>query len=180
MRIENLDWNKYQQQPLEVFCEKWCSLKCRKIQTKLLCQRKIPVNFEKSLRTPLLQNKSGRLLLKRGYFDNEARDILYLLQTAGCISLLHWLKSQSTREASHHPIFMGICLAISRRYQSSPADHLIDDFTFSFLVQLNERRRLSEYKFLSFCSWSYLGGMRKGKESPQGFESFQSDLTRVR
>ena len=39
MRIENLDWSKCQKQSLEVFCEKGCSLKCRKIHRKLLCQR---------------------------------------------------------------------------------------------------------------------------------------------
>ena len=34
-----------------------------------------PVNFAKFLKTPLLQNNSGRLLLKCGHFNNEARDI---------------------------------------------------------------------------------------------------------
>ena len=34
-----------------------------------------PVNFAKFLRTPLLQNSSGRLLLKCGHFNKEARDI---------------------------------------------------------------------------------------------------------
>ena len=36
---------------------------------------KTPVNFAKFLRTPLLQNKSGRLLLKFGYCNSEARDV---------------------------------------------------------------------------------------------------------
>ena len=44
--------------------------------------------FCKFLRTPLLQN----------------------------IALLLWLKSQGAREASHHPVFMEICPAISHRY----------------------------------------------------------------
>ena len=35
----------------------------------------ISVNFAKFLRTSFLQNNSGRLLLKCGYFNNEARDI---------------------------------------------------------------------------------------------------------
>ena len=39
-RIENLDSCKYQNEPLEVFCEKRRSLKCRKVHRKLLCQRK--------------------------------------------------------------------------------------------------------------------------------------------
>ena len=34
-----------------------------------------PVNFAKFLRTPFLQNNSGRLLLKCGHCNNEARDI---------------------------------------------------------------------------------------------------------
>ena len=34
-----------------------------------------PVNFSKFLRTPLSQNNSRRLLLKRRHFNNEARDI---------------------------------------------------------------------------------------------------------
>ena len=34
-----------------------------------------PVNFAKFLRTPLLQNNSGRLLLKCRHFNNEARGI---------------------------------------------------------------------------------------------------------
>ena len=32
-----------------------------------------PVNFSKFLRTPFLQNNSGRLLLKCGYCNNEDR-----------------------------------------------------------------------------------------------------------
>ena len=35
----------------------------------------ISVNFEKILRTSFLQNNSGRLLLKCGHFNNEARNI---------------------------------------------------------------------------------------------------------
>ena len=33
------------------------------------------VNFAKFLRTSFLQNNSGRLFLKCGHFNNEARDI---------------------------------------------------------------------------------------------------------
>ena len=39
-RIENLNSHKSQKQPLEVFCEKKCSLKYHKVHRKLLCQRK--------------------------------------------------------------------------------------------------------------------------------------------
>ena len=45
-------------QPPEVFFKKMCSKKFRKIH------RKTPVNFAKFLRTPFLQNHSGRLLLQ--------------------------------------------------------------------------------------------------------------------
>ena len=34
-----------------------------------------PVNFAKFLRTPFLQNNSGRLLLKCGHCKNEKREI---------------------------------------------------------------------------------------------------------
>ena len=34
-----------------------------------------PVNFAKLLRTPFLQNNSGRLLLKWGHCNDDARDI---------------------------------------------------------------------------------------------------------
>ena len=59
------------------------------------------------------------------------------------------LKSQSLREASCHPAFMGICRAISHTCQP----YLLDEFFFLFLVQLNEIRRLWESKVLSFCFW---------------------------
>ena len=36
---------------------------------------KAPVNFEKFLRTPFLQNNSGRLLLQCGHCKNKARKI---------------------------------------------------------------------------------------------------------
>ena len=37
--------------------------------------KETPENFAKFLRTPLLQNNSGRLLLKCQHYNNEARDI---------------------------------------------------------------------------------------------------------
>ena len=45
-----------------------------------LVPKETSVNFAKFLRTPFSQNNAGRLLLKCGYFNNEARDIgrLYL------------------------------------------------------------------------------------------------------
>ena len=78
-----------------------------------------PVNFGKLLRASFLKNNSGRLLLKCGHCNNEAKEIdrlccreldamLYLLQ----------LKSQSAREASHHPAFIGISPTVSYTHQS--------------------------------------------------------------
>ena len=52
------------------------------------------VNFAKFLRTPLLQNNSGRLLLKCGHFNNEARDV-------GCIFIA--LAKIPEREGSISP-----------------------------------------------------------------------------
>ena len=74
-----------QKQPPEGFCKKRCSQKFPKIHRKNLCQSLVfnkvagprpatllkkrlwhscfPVNFAKFLRTPFLQNTSGRLLL---------------------------------------------------------------------------------------------------------------------
>ena len=57
-----------QKQPPKVFCKKRCSEKFCKMhrKTKSLCRRCFPVNFAKFLRTPFLQNTSGRLLLILG------------------------------------------------------------------------------------------------------------------
>ena len=44
-----------------------------------------PVNFAKFLRTPFLQNKSGRLVLKCGHCNNEARDIDCKYNLESCI-----------------------------------------------------------------------------------------------
>ena len=75
IRIGNLDWCKCQKRPLEVFCEKRCSLKFRKIHRKHLLLRKHLSTFVKFLRKPFLQNNTGRLLLKCGHCKNEAREI---------------------------------------------------------------------------------------------------------
>ena len=40
IRIENLDWCECQKEPLEVFCEKKCTLKFRKIYRENLYRRK--------------------------------------------------------------------------------------------------------------------------------------------
>ena len=60
-------------QPLEVFCEKIFKMSQNSQETPV--PEETPVNFAKFLKTPLLQNNSGRLLLKCGHFNNEARDI---------------------------------------------------------------------------------------------------------
>ena len=98
-----------------------------------LVPEETPVNFATFLRTLFSQYSSGRLFLKYGHCNNE-RYGLSLLQRAGCNALLLWLKSQSAREASHHPAFMGICPTISHMYEPYLADHLIDEFFFWFLV----------------------------------------------
>ena len=75
MRMENLDWNKCQKQPLEVFCEKKVFFKMSQNSQETSVLEKTPVDFAEFLRTPVLQNNSGRLLPKCGHFNNEARDI---------------------------------------------------------------------------------------------------------
>ena len=69
IRIQNLDWHKYQKQPLDVFCEKKYFLKIWQTSQETL------MNFVKFLRTPFLQNNSRRLLLKCGHCKNEVREI---------------------------------------------------------------------------------------------------------
>ena len=44
-----------------------------------------PVNFAKFLRTPFLQNKSGRLVLKCGHCNNDERDIDCKYNLESCI-----------------------------------------------------------------------------------------------
>ena len=51
-----------QKQPPEVFYEKRCSQKFRKIDRNTPARFCFPVNFEKFIRTPFLQNTSGRML----------------------------------------------------------------------------------------------------------------------
>ena len=55
-----------------------------------------PVNFEKFLKRPLLQYNSGRLLLKCGYFNNQAKDIdciiancRFQIADIDCIIIIH-------------------------------------------------------------------------------------------
>ena len=75
---------KIQKQPPEVFYEKGCSQKFHKIHRKAtvpeslflktllkkrLWHKYFPVNFVKFLKTPFLQNTSGRLLLKIGLLE---------------------------------------------------------------------------------------------------------------
>ena len=68
IRIGNLDWWKCQKQPLEVFCEKKCSLKFCKI-----CRKHLQ-DSAKFLRTCFLQN-NWQLFLKCRRSKNEAREI---------------------------------------------------------------------------------------------------------
>ena len=56
----------YLQLPIRVrrpFCQTGKGLRPATLLKKILCHRCFPVNFAKFLRTPFLQNTSGRLLL---------------------------------------------------------------------------------------------------------------------
>ena len=75
MRIENLDWSRWQKQPLEVLWEKKKFFKVLQNSQDTPVPEETPVNFANFLRAPLLQNNSRRPLLKCGHFSNEARDI---------------------------------------------------------------------------------------------------------
>ena len=57
---------EFPKEPPEFFCKKRCSQKFLIIHGKT----PVPVNFEKFLRTPFLQNTSGRLLLEFPVFGN--------------------------------------------------------------------------------------------------------------
>ena len=97
-----------------------------------------------------------------GYRNNEARDIDYICCRELDHYLLLWLKSQSTREESHHATFMGICPTIS---------HNKVGFIFLFLVLIkwNEREvshprglRASTQTYheqggIIYCVWSVCG-----------------------
>ena len=75
-----------------------------------------PVNFTKFLRTPFLQNNSGQLFLKADIATAKQEiEIVFVVESLMQCLLLR-LKSQSVKEESHHPLFMGICLTISHRY----------------------------------------------------------------
>ena len=68
-------------------------------------------NFAKFSRTSFLQNNSGRLLLKCGHFNNEARDIDCI-----CCGDLDQYFIALAGEVSHHPAFMGIRPTTSHTY----------------------------------------------------------------
>ena len=77
-----------------------------------------PVNFGKFLRSPFLQNNSGRLLLKAGITVTKREIQIIFVVESSMQCLLLRLKSQSAREESNHPAFMDICPTISYTYQS--------------------------------------------------------------
>ena len=74
------------------------------------------VNFVKFLRILFLQNNSGRLLLKADITITKREIQIVVVVESWMQSLLLRLKSQSEREESHHPAFMGICPTISHTY----------------------------------------------------------------
>ena len=115
--------------------------KFHKINRKLLCQSK---------HLWILQNNSGRLLLKADITIMKREiQIVFAVQSWMQYLLLR-LKFQSAREASHYPV-----LWVSSRLLVTCISliYLIDEFFFWFLVQLNKTKRLGEYKVLSFCFW---------------------------
>ena len=75
-----------------------------------------PVNFAKFLRTSFLQNNSGPLLLKADIaITKRETEIVFVLESRMQCLLLR-LKSQRSREESHHAAFIGICPTISHTY----------------------------------------------------------------
>ena len=75
-----------------------------------------PVNFVKILRTSFLQNNSERLLLKVDIAITKREiEIVFVLENWMQCLLLR-LKSQTAREESHHPAFIGICPTISHTH----------------------------------------------------------------
>ena len=81
-----------------------------------LAPEEAPVNFAKFLRTPFLQNNSGRLLLKADIAITKQEILIVFVVESRKQCLLFRLKSQSAREESHHPAFMGIFATISHTY----------------------------------------------------------------
>ena len=75
-----------------------------------------PVNFAKFLRTPFLQNNSGQLLLKVDIAITKREIQIVFVVESWMECLLLQLKSQSAREESHDPVFMGICSTLSCTY----------------------------------------------------------------
>ena len=83
-----------------------------------------PVNFSKFLRRSLLQNYSGRLLLKHEHFNNEARDIDCICCRE--LDALFYCFDENPRARGKHLTVKDI----SHRYYSYLADHLIEEFPF--------------------------------------------------
>ena len=76
IRIENLDCANARSSQWRCFAKKMCSLKCRKIHRKLLCQRKHPWIFKNTFFTERLQTTApGMQTLQK----RSKRYRLYLL-----------------------------------------------------------------------------------------------------
>ena len=98
-------WNKSQKQPPEVFCKKGVLRNCAKLTgkhlptarpatllKKRLWHRCFPVNFAKCLRTPFLQNSSGRLLLRLGKSSKMGKDERALISVSPqCLAVVAWI-----------------------------------------------------------------------------------------
>ena len=89
-----------------------------------------PMNFAKFLKTPLLQNKSGQLLLKCGHFNNQARDIncIYCRE----LDALLYYFGENTRAQGKHLTNQFLWRSAWQLVtgNSHLSDHLIDEFPF--------------------------------------------------
>ena len=87
-----------------------------KLPGKHLCQSLFFNKFA-GLRQLFSQKNSGRLLLKCGHCQNEAREIDCFVAEGWMQYLLLRLKSQCAREACYHLACLGICPTISQTCQ---------------------------------------------------------------
>ena len=112
-----------------------------------------PVNFAKFLRTPFLQSNSGRLLLKAdtAITKREIQIVFIVKSQIQCLLLRLLLPRARGKNLTIQFLWASSQLLVTRISLIYP--YLIDEFFFWFLVQLNEARRLGEYKVLSFCFW---------------------------
>ena len=98
------------------FAKKRFSLKLAKF-TGNSCARGRTCEFCKIFKNTFFTEQLRTTASESGYCNYEARDIDCICCRELDQCLLLRLKSQSAREESHHPAFMGICPTISHTYQ---------------------------------------------------------------